>query len=120
MNKIIGKKIHVLRDQKGFSQEQLADKLHISQSAYSRMENGETNSWVDNLKKICQVLDVKPEDLVATEGLVQNNSDSASAVQNHTQHDTHITINHLSEKVIELYEDKIKLLENQISLLENR
>jgi hypothetical protein len=55
-----------------------------------------------------------------SDGLVQNNSDNASAVQNHTQHDTHITINHLSDKVIELYEEKIKFLEAEIRRLQSQ
>jgi transcriptional regulator with XRE-family HTH domain len=91
--------------------------LNISQSAYSRIENGESNNWVNVLDKLCNVLDIKPEDLFAPDNLVQNNSDNASAVQNHTQHDTHITINHLSDKVIELYEEKIKMLETEIERL---
>jgi hypothetical protein len=50
---------------------------------------------------------------------VQNNSDNASAVQNHTQHDTHIIINNLSDKIIELYEEKIKMLEAEIKRLQS-
>jgi len=60
--------------------------------------------------------------LFIPKGLVQNNNNSdnvsTSAVQNNTQHDTHITINHLSDKVIELYEEKIKFLEEKNRALE--
>ena len=117
MNTKMGMRIRTLRTSKGISQEEIADRLHISQSAYSRIENGESNNWINLIEKICNVLDVKPEELFASEGLVQNNSDNASAVQNHTQHDTHITINHLSDKVIELYEEKNKKLEAEIERL---
>ncbi|MCL1942917.1 MAG: helix-turn-helix transcriptional regulator [Candidatus Azobacteroides sp.] len=117
MNTRIGMRIRTLRTGKGISQEEMADKLHISQSAYSRIENGESNNWINLIEKLCRVLDVKPEELFASEGLVQNNHENASAVQNHTQHDTHITINHLSDKVIELYEEKIKRLEAEIEWL---
>lgn len=120
MNNTVSKKIKTLRVDKGFSQEQMADLLHISQSAYSRIENGESNSWINLVDKICNVFEIKPEELFIPEGLVQNNSDniSTSAVQNNTQHDTHITINHLSDKVIELYEEKIKWLEEKNKALE--
>jgi len=40
MNTSVGKKIRILRKQKGLSQEQVAEHLHISQSAYARMESG--------------------------------------------------------------------------------
>jgi len=95
----------------------MADRLHISQSAYSRIETGESNNWIPLIEKLCIELDIKPEELFASEGLFQNNSDNASAVQNHIQHDTHITINQLSDKVIELYEEKIKRLESEIDRL---
>jgi len=117
MNTRIGMRIRTLRTSKGISQEAIADMLHISQSAYSRIENGESNNWVNLIEKICNVLNVTPEELFTSEGSVQNNCDNASAVQHHTQHDTHITINHLSDKVIELYEEKIKWLENEIERL---
>ena len=119
MNTKIGTRIRTLRNSKGVSQEEMADRLHISQSAYSRIETGESNNWVHLIDKLCLELQVKPEELFESEGLVQNNSDNASAVQNHTQHDTHITINQLSDKVIELYEDKIKMLETEIVRLKS-
>lgn len=45
---------------------------------------------------------------------INTNQDNASAVQTNTHHDTHITINHLSDKLIELYEERIKELKEQI------
>ena len=46
MNIQVGKNIKKLREEKGLSQEAMADYLHISQSSYSRMEAGECNTWV--------------------------------------------------------------------------
>jgi transcriptional regulator with XRE-family HTH domain len=120
MNTKTGARIRTLRNNKGFSQEKMANRLHISQSAYSRIENGKSNNWVHLIEKLCIELQVKPENLFTSEGLVQNNSDNASAALNHTQHDTHITINQLSDKVIELYEDKIKMLEAEIVRLKEK
>jgi transcriptional regulator with XRE-family HTH domain len=95
MNTKIGTRIRTLRTSKGISQEEMADRLHISQSAYSRIEKGESNNWVSLIEKLCTELQIRPEELFASEELVQNNSNNASAVQNRTQHDTHITINQL-------------------------
>ena len=117
MDTKIGTRIRTLRKSRGFSQEEMADRLHISQSTYSRIENNESNNWVHLIEKLCTELQIKPEELFTIEGLVQNNTDNASGVQNHTLHDTHITINQLSDKVIELYEDKIKMLEAEVARL---
>ncbi|GAA4158228.1 hypothetical protein GCM10022217_19160 [Chryseobacterium ginsenosidimutans] len=115
MNVQIGSKIRRLRENKGFSQEEMAERLQISRSAYSRIESGETNSWVNHIEKLCENLDIKPEDFfINSDNNINTNQDNASAVQTNTHHDTHITINQLSEKVIELYEDRIKELKEQV------
>lgn len=119
MNAQIGNKIRRLRENKGFSQEDMAEKLQISRSAYSRIESGETNSWVNHIEKLCKELDMKVEDLlINSDNNINNNQDNASAVQANTQQDTHITINHLSEKVIELYEERIDELKERVKQLE--
>ena len=115
MNSVIGNKIRRLRENKGFSQEEMAERLNISRSAYGRMENGETNSWVHHIEKLCQELEMKIEDFfMNSDNNINTNQDNASAVQTNTHQDTHITINHLSEKVIELYEERITELKEQI------
>lgn len=45
----VAKRIKGLREQKGFSQEEIADRLNISRSAYERMENGKSQSWATHL-----------------------------------------------------------------------
>jgi len=121
MNTQIGNKIRRLRENKGFSQEDMAERLQISRSAYSRIENGETNSWVNHLDKLCENLDIKPEDFfINSDNNINTNQDNASAVQTNTHHDTHITINQLSEKVIELYEERINELKDQVEYWKNK
>ena len=60
MNKAIGKVLKVLRKNKGLSQEAVAEYLNISQSAYSRIETGESNSWTFFYEKLCFYYKVKP------------------------------------------------------------
>ena len=64
MNLIVGNKLKKLRKQKGLTQEQMGDLLAISQSAYARIENGESQSWAGYIKKICRIFDILPEELV--------------------------------------------------------
>lgn len=121
MNVQVGSKIRRLRENKGFSQEEMAERLQISRSAYSRIESGETNSWVNHIEKLCDNLDIKPEDFfINSDNNINTNQDNASAVQTNTHHDTHITINQLSEKMIELYEERIKELKEQVEFLKNK
>jgi transcriptional regulator with XRE-family HTH domain len=60
MNQAIGKTLKALRKNNGLSQEVLAEYLNISQSAYSRIENGESNSWSFHLEKLCKFYNVTP------------------------------------------------------------
>ncbi|EIJ38784.1 putative transcriptional regulator [Galbibacter orientalis DSM 19592] len=43
MNNTVGNNLRTLHKRKGLTQEEVADMLHVSQSAYARMENGQTN-----------------------------------------------------------------------------
>lgn len=64
MNKIVGDNLKVLRKSKNMSQEEAADHLKISQSAYARMERGESTSWAIHFNKICQMFEITSEELV--------------------------------------------------------
>lgn len=111
MNINIGQKLKQLRKQKGLSQEQVAEFLHISQSAYARIENGESHSWAYHIKKICEIFDITPEELVREEKSVhqtQMDDDDKMA--------STCPIQHLADKLIEQYEQTIKSLKEQIEV----
>jgi transcriptional regulator with XRE-family HTH domain len=55
--------IRLLRLEKGIKQESMAEKLGISQSAYSRYENGQTRLHVHTIEKIASELEVSLEEL---------------------------------------------------------
>ncbi|WP_332452976.1 helix-turn-helix transcriptional regulator [Chryseobacterium aquaticum] len=115
MNTTIGKRIRTYREEKGFSQEELAEKLHISRSTYQRIENGETNSWINHIEKICTSLEVNLDDILKPEeGYVQvnrentsNENSSNNMIQNQTNH------YHSSDKLIESFQDQIALLKEE-------
>lgn len=117
MNKTIGKQIREIRKNKGMSQEELADLLNISQSAYQRIENGETNSWASHLKRLTEVLEFKPEDLFSEENNNFNNKEQTSglAFQNIGSINT---IDSIFDKLIEQYEKQIEELTTRIQEFE--
>ncbi|GAA4162599.1 hypothetical protein GCM10022217_30310 [Chryseobacterium ginsenosidimutans] len=122
MNATIGKRIRKYREEKGFSQEELAEKLHVSRSTYQRIENGETNSWINHIENICTSLEVNMDDLLKPEeGYVQVNNNNESTNDNGSGVIQNQTINYnASEKLIEQYEERIKELKEQVEFWKNQ
>jgi transcriptional regulator with XRE-family HTH domain len=109
MNIVVGNKLKILRKNKNMSQEEVADYLHMSQSAYARMESGESHSWASHIIKICKIFAIAPEDLLKVEHLKTDaNKKNTSSRE---------IVNQLSDEVIEQYEDKIKELKKVIKEL---
>jgi transcriptional regulator with XRE-family HTH domain len=53
----IGSTLREIREKRGFSQEQLAEKMNISRSTISKIESGKFNCSIDYLAKFAAVLD---------------------------------------------------------------
>ena len=68
-----GTRIKHHREAKGITQLQMAERLHITQSTYSRIEQKEENLTIGQLKKIAEVLQVAVIDLLPDDLVVQNN-----------------------------------------------
>lgn len=62
--KNIGQKIKSIRKQKGFSQEELADRAKVNLRTIQRIENSESDPRGKTLQLICEVLDVNIEDIL--------------------------------------------------------
>ncbi len=48
----------------GFTQREMAEKLHISQPSYIRYENGTAEPTLENLSKIAEIFDVSTDYLL--------------------------------------------------------
>ncbi|HHT9136974.1 MAG TPA: helix-turn-helix domain-containing protein [Candidatus Wunengus sp. YC60] len=55
----MGKKFRTARENKGLSQEQVADKAGISITYYAGIERGEENPSLAVIKGICKVLNIR-------------------------------------------------------------
>jgi transcriptional regulator with XRE-family HTH domain len=53
----LGDKIRIVREKRGYSQEQLAEKMDINRSTISKIENGKFNLSIDYLSKFSWFLD---------------------------------------------------------------
>jgi transcriptional regulator with XRE-family HTH domain len=71
----LGKRIRSIRVNKGFSQESLAEKLGISQAAYSKMEKRAGNCSFYTLQKIAVALQVSVTYLVDIDETLPNDKE---------------------------------------------
>ena len=114
----IGGKVRQYRNTKCLSQEELAFKIGVSQSAISSLESDNSIPNAVMLHQIAKELDVDINDLLRDENITQNNSDRAIG-NIHSQ----VTINnHFPENILEmllLNQEKItNLIETQNRLVE--
>jgi len=106
----IGTKIRKVRELKGFTQEYVAQKLSISQKAYSKVERGETKPDAERVVEIAKILGVDPLELRSfDESFIFSNCTQSGKFERF--------INQLPEKLIEQYEARIKGLEEEVTYL---
>lgn len=90
----------------------MAQELGVTQSAYSRMEVGETELTYTKLEKIADIFEMKPEEIIAfNESMVFN------VMNNDVGNGLVINNNHLSEGEKNLYLQQIDLLKEEITYL---
>lgn len=57
-------KLRMIREQKGMTQKELADKAGVVQSLISMVESGTANFSLKVAKKICEILECKVDDIL--------------------------------------------------------
>lgn len=67
MNSELNDKLKKLRQERGYSQQQLADKLNISRQAISKWENGKAIPDIENLQLLCEIYDVSFDTMFGNE-----------------------------------------------------
>lgn len=107
----IGKKIKRLRELKDLTQDYVASEIGLSQSAYSKIEAGETDLTYQRLEKIAEVLQIKPEDIITFNEQMIFNLQHNQHAQGFVMH------NHVNAAERELYEVTIAFLKEEIALL---
>jgi transcriptional regulator with XRE-family HTH domain len=112
----IGDNIKKLRELRNYTQEVMAEKLNISQNAYSKIERGETDVSFSRLVQISQVLEVNLLDLIAFDGqkmlfnVTNTNNQTATA---YLQNDLPVIL----QEINKVYEGRITDLHKEIDRL---
>ncbi len=128
-------KIKTIRELKNYSQEHVSKKMNMSQSAYSKLENSETELDSQAKQLVAAALDITIEQFDNFDGkqifriTSQNNNNVDSGVIN----DYHDSIEYLKEmltsknetieqqkQIIKIQADEILTLKSLISFIENK
>jgi len=60
-----GARLRQLRDERGYSQEELAERAGLHRNYVGGVERGERNVALENIVKLAKALSVKPDELFA-------------------------------------------------------
>jgi transcriptional regulator with XRE-family HTH domain len=104
--KTLGKKIRLLRHQKGWSQEEVAKRLDISIPAFSKIETGITDINLSRLEQISALFEMSVVQLLTyNEGEQDQKNASELESVNKRLMDRETEVIDLQKKVIELFEE---------------
>lgn len=110
--------IRKIRREKDFSQDYMAEVLGLSQSQYSRIENGDCSIDIDKANKIAEILEVNPLDIVdfynKQEFINCSQSGNINTINNNT--DFNAERQSYLEQIKELKSDKEFLKKENLSL----
>jgi transcriptional regulator with XRE-family HTH domain len=113
------KKLFDKRNERGFTQEQMADLLGIDQPQYSRRESGDTKLKINEWERIAQILAVPISEIFESDdSSVYINNENNTGDNNSVYNNSKVT--GASELVIENLNEYIKLLKEEIKELKKR
>ena len=108
----IHERVKIIREEKKLSQDFIAHELGLSQSQYSRRENGEIKFDVDEILRLSKALETKVSELYGEETNVFNNSNQKGEIFGQF-----VTI---PDKLIEQYEKRLQDKDEIIALLKQQ
>ncbi|TCV18801.1 helix-turn-helix protein [Sphingobacterium alimentarium] len=101
----LGKKIRLLRHQKGWSQEDVAKRLDISIPAFSKIETGITDVNLSRLNQIAKLFNLSLVQLLSTSDANEEKEKFEEINElNHRLQAREAEVIDLQKKVIDLYE----------------
>ena len=120
MHQEVVKKIRLLRKEKGFDSIDMAEKLHITKSAYERLESGKTLTWSKYLEDILNIFEITIEDFFNDIGSKVSITNKKGAYGNSYIAKKNIFDNKETyEKLENLYKGIIKEKNDEIQYLKN-
>lgn len=124
----VHEKIRSLREAKNWSQEDMAAKLNMSVNGYSKIERGETKTYIPKLEQIAEIFGVDLIELIPMDGkniyLFNNNGDGCHIFNSEAQlvfenEKLHLELKYKTE-IIEQQKQQIADLKDYIELLKTK
>ncbi|MBL7700373.1 MAG: helix-turn-helix transcriptional regulator [Chitinophagaceae bacterium] len=106
-----GNKLRIFREFRNYSQEYVAEKLGITQNAYSRIETNQTKITTDRLQRLAELLEIPVTDLLSDAEPEINCSVQGKAEM---KNDFLNFSKQLYDQIISTKDEKIALLEEEI------
>lgn len=104
-NRSVGRNIRTLRQQRGWSQEDVANRLGISIPAFSKIETGVTDINLSRLEQIANIYEVNVVNLISLDAENVEQQVSSLSIAQKKIIDREAEIANLQRKVILLYEE---------------
>jgi len=104
-NKTVGQNIRTIRHQRGWSQEDVANRLGISIPAFSKIETGVTDINLSRLEQIANIYEVNVTNLISLDAEEVEPQVSNLSIAQKKILDREMEIANLQRKVILLYEE---------------
>lgn len=126
----VNEKIRLLREQKNWSQEEMANKLGMSTNGYSKIERGETRIYMSKLEEIAEIFDINILELISVgeRNVIlfseSENNHSVNIIGSSPELSAEITrmqekLNHKDE-IIERLKQEIETLKSVLDLLKQK
>ena len=64
----VNDKVRALRELNNWSQEEVAERMQISESSYSRLERGKSKLDLEKLEKLAAIFKIDVAELIASDG----------------------------------------------------
>ncbi|KAB3527453.1 helix-turn-helix transcriptional regulator [Alkaliphilus serpentinus] len=95
MNAILGARIKSLRESKGFTQEQLAEKMNCSRQKYARLEKGLIDISFASISAIAQILGTKIDEITSAVSIEKVEEPMFRGSSGYGQEDKFLFINNM-------------------------
>lgn len=100
----IGNRLYKSRKNIGLTQVEVAEKAELSDRTYADIERGCTNMRLETLLKICNALNITPNDVLVTENHVEiTEQDIADAIKDCSNNEKETAL-----KLLSVYIDSLK------------
>lgn len=109
----VSENIRLIRESRGYSQEYIANKLNVTQQAYSNMEKKPETMTLGRLKELAKVLDVSLLTLLTEESMYVLNNFNQQGGYAVTKMEQYVS----AENALKIYEEMIKELREEVKSL---